>query len=82
MPKGVRQHQLLYPVQVYPDFLQHLVDCMINQVPIIQTQQQQFNVLKSGEPLLSLNLQRRQLQERLQKAQQEVKFITDQIDAL
>jgi len=59
MPKDVRQHQMLYPIQIYPDFMQHLIDCMIHQIPIIQSQQQQFSAFKNGESVISVNLQRR-----------------------
>ena len=30
------QFQLLYPVQVYPDFLAHLVDCMLSPMDIVK----------------------------------------------
>jgi len=82
MPKDVRQFQLVHPVQVYPDFMQHLVDCLIHQVSIIGPQQSQFDAIRNSEPLLSKNLHRRQLQDKLQKAVQEVKFIQDQLAAL
>jgi hypothetical protein len=38
MPKDIRQFQLVHPIQIYPDFMQHLVDCMISQVAIITPQ--------------------------------------------
>lgn len=31
------QFQTLYPVQIYPNFLSHLTDCMINAVDIVKT---------------------------------------------
>ena len=30
------QFHLLYPVQIYPDFMQHLIDCMINPIDIVK----------------------------------------------
>ena len=30
------QFQLLYPVQIYPNFLEHLADCLTNPIDIIK----------------------------------------------
>ena len=35
-PGAKNQFQLIYPVQVYPDFGAHLLDCMMNPVDIVR----------------------------------------------
>lgn len=36
IPGSKSQFQMLYPVQVYPDFMAHLIDCMINPMDIVK----------------------------------------------
>ena len=42
---GKTQFQRLYPMQVYPDFISHLIDCMINPMDIVKN-----SSLISGAP--------------------------------
>ena len=45
------QFQLLYPVQIYPDFLKHLTDCMINPIDIVKNWNGQDVFFSAPRPL-------------------------------